>query len=233
MVDVKQGGTPVALPHSARGFEGDDFAIEFMADKIVFMAKSRGEHYTLHFGPVTGVMDLHRTWVGNGGTPCHETLFAIRHADLAALLYDLAPAAMGMTRLIRRLRVGWMHRRGIGIVHGLEPITDEQIAAITTKRPGRKRLMLVEEKFTANIQRPEYLDDVWDFPDGPFSLFDQRGRVGVGFKTTDRFGQARLHWVKLRDLHRFSRAMVQSLCAAAARYALRREQYAEYDLGSR
>jgi hypothetical protein len=164
---------------------------------------------------------------------CHETLFAIRHADMAALLYELAPAAIGMTRLIRRLRVGWMHRHGIGIVRGLEPTTDEEIAAITTKRPGRKRLMLVAERFTANIRRPEYLDDVWDFPDGPFSLFGQRGRVGVGFKTTDRFGQARLHWVKLRDFHRFSRGMVQHLCDAAARYALRPEQYAEYDLGSR
>ncbi len=192
-----------------------------MADKIVFMVKSSREHYTLHFGPVTGVMDLHRTWAGEGGVSCHETLFAIRHADLAALLSELAPDAVGMTRLIRRLRVGWMHRHSIGIVRGLEPTTDEQIAAITTKRLGRKRLMLVEEKFKASIQRPEYLDDVWDFPDGPFSLFDQRGRVGVGFKTTDRFGLARLHWVKLRDFHRFSRAMMQRLCDAAGRYALR------------
>jgi len=48
-----------SLPHGAIGIEGDDFAVEFRADKIVFIHKSagQGKHYTFHAGPNSGVFD--------------------------------------------------------------------------------------------------------------------------------------------------------------------------------
>lgn len=72
-----------ALPHGAKGIEGDGFAVEFRDDKIVFVPKSvgSGKHYTLHVGPNSGVMDVHETTIDSEGREQHRTLFALRKDD--------------------------------------------------------------------------------------------------------------------------------------------------------
>jgi hypothetical protein len=52
-----------ALPHGARGIEGENFAVYFGDDKVVVVPKStgRGKHYTFQAKPASGVMDLHET----------------------------------------------------------------------------------------------------------------------------------------------------------------------------
>jgi len=57
----------VKLPHGAKGFDLDPFAVLFCADKIVALHKSTGEHYTLHVGTNSGVLDVHRTWTDKDG----------------------------------------------------------------------------------------------------------------------------------------------------------------------
>ena len=61
------------------GIEGEDFAVEVDADKLVFVPKSAGaeKHYTLHAGPGSGVIDLHETQPGPDGQERHRTLFAM------------------------------------------------------------------------------------------------------------------------------------------------------------
>jgi len=59
------------LPHGAKGFEGNDFAIAFGADKTVFITKPRADgqpdeqgkemHYSFHAGTDSGAIDLHET----------------------------------------------------------------------------------------------------------------------------------------------------------------------------
>ena len=68
---------PYALPDGAKGIEGDGFAVEDRADKIVFVPKAEGSttDYTLHGGPNSGVIDLHETGRGDGGEalePAHQ-----------------------------------------------------------------------------------------------------------------------------------------------------------------
>ena len=54
---------------------------------------------------------------------------------------------------------------------------------------------------------PEFLEEVYDFPDGNFALFRRRRRIGIGFKTTVAGGgDVRLAWIKLTDLMRFGRS---------------------------
>lgn len=224
---------PTPLPNGATGIECGDFVIEFLRNKVVFLPKSRGEHCTLHFGPTSGVIDFHRTWTADGGSANHETLFAIRHEDLLALLAELTPSATHMSRLVRRLRLGWLHRHGITIVKGLEPTTHAEIAAVTNRHARRKRLVVDEDKVHENIHIPQFLDEVWDFPDGPFALFDHSRRIGIGIKTTDPSGQARLHWVHLRHLRRFFRVFHERLRKLVARHALPPDQYQRYGLYKR
>jgi hypothetical protein len=217
-----------SLPHGASGIEFGDFVIEFRNDKVVALAKDRGEHYTLHAGHASGILDIHRTWRDPDGTERHQTVFAMRHADLSAFLADLSPLTSGMFRLFRRLRPGWLYRNNIGVVRGLDPLTDEDMAAVTRRRPGRKRIVVDEDKLRANMRIPEYLDEIWDFPDGAFSLMAGGRRIGVGIKATDRTGRARLYWFKPRDVSKFFRAFEDRFIATALKYAIPREKYKEY-----
>ena len=143
------------------------------------------------------------------------------------MLADLIPAISGMFRIIRRLKLGWLGRHGIGIVRGLEPITEDEIAAVTRKRPGRKRLVIDEDQIRDQLRVPEYLEDVWEFPDGAFSLVAGGRRIGIGIKSTDPLGFARLYWFKLRDVTRLFHALEGPLIEAASKYAIPRERYAQ------
>src|SRR5438045_5472875 len=113
---------PYALPDGAKGIEGDGFAVEDRADKIVFVPKAEGSatHYTLHVGPNSGVIDLHETGRGDGET--HHTLFAARKDDLFGLLQEMARSFPKSQDCCVRWILGWLKHRNIGIARGIEPV---------------------------------------------------------------------------------------------------------------
>jgi len=219
---------PFSLPHGASGIELGDFVIQFGRDKVVALVKTQGDHYTLHAGHLSGVIDIHRTWRDIDGTERHQTVFAMRHADLAAFLRDLVPMTTGMLRLVRRLRLGWLYRTGMDIVRGLDPTTNDEVAVITRRRPGRKRLVFDEGLLRDNARALEYLEDIWDFPDGAFSVMLGGRKIGVGIKASDQHGNAWLYWFKLRDVSRFFSVFQDRLVASALKYAIPKEKYPDY-----
>jgi hypothetical protein len=150
-----------SFPHGASGIELGDFVIQSGKDKVVLLTKGQGEHYTLQAGHASGVLDIHHTREDLSGNERHQTVFAMRRADLADFLNDLMPMTTGMLRLVRRLRLGWLYRNDIGIVVGLEPVTDKDMAAITRRR--RKRLV-VDEDVLQDIpgQRRHNGREIWD-----------------------------------------------------------------------
>jgi len=77
------------LPHGARGFELEGLAIEFCGDKLLWIDRNRAEHYTMHMGSSSGVLDVHRTWTDADGLH-HQTVFAIKLSELPKALEDLA-----------------------------------------------------------------------------------------------------------------------------------------------
>jgi hypothetical protein len=216
---------PYALPYDAKGIEGDGFAIEFRADKIVFVPKAEGSttHYTLHAGPNSGVIDLHETG-GDGET--HHTLFAVRRDDLFGLLQEMAPIVAELLGLLRPLRLGWLKHRNIGIARGIEPVADTDIAAVTRKR--KKRLALDPELYRQNISYPEFLEDVYEFPDGNFTLLHKGRAIGMGFKGTDGQGNIRLFWIKRSDLLHFGQEWQRRLFEAMQRIAIPPDRYPDY-----
>jgi hypothetical protein len=219
---------PFSLPHGASGIEIGDLVIQAGKDKVVVLAKGRGEHYTLQAGHASGVLDIHRTLESLKGNERHQTVFAIHRADLADFLNDLMPMTTGMLRLVRRLRLGWLYRNDIGIVMGLEPVTDEDMAAITRRQ--RKRVVGDEDKLRNNIQIPEYLEDIWAVPDGVFSLVHRGRKIGIGIKATDHLGHSRLYWFKLRDVSRFFATFQNRLVATASKYAIPKERHTDYGI---
>jgi hypothetical protein len=216
------------LPHGARGIEGDNFALQFGADKIVFVPRSaaNGEHYTFHAGPASGVLDLHETQMTSGRSEQHRTLFAMRRNDIPAALGEMTPLLAELLALLRPLRLGWLKHRDIGIARGIDLISDEDIAAATCKRKGR--LAVDPELYQQNIFVPEFLEQVYDFPDGTFALFRRRRRIGIGFKTTVAGGDVRLSWIKLTDLMRFGRIWEPKVMTALASFSIPPERYADF-----
>jgi hypothetical protein len=218
-----------SLPHGAKGIESDDFAFEVGADKVVFVPKSagKGRHYTLHAGPDSGVIDMHETQALPDGQEQHRTLFALRSDDLTKVLGGLAPILPELFSLLRPLRLGWLKHRNIGIARGIDPVSDEDIAAVTRKNK-RRRLALDPQLYEQNVFVPEFLEEVYDFPDGNFALFHRGRQIGIGFKKTDAEGQVRLCWIKRRDLMRFGHDWQAKIGSALARIAIPPESYAEY-----
>jgi len=224
-----------SLPHGAKVFECEDFALFFGADKVVFIVKPRADqpveqgtekHYTFHAGPDSGVIDLHETLIAADGQKHYRTLFAMRTNDLPPVLQQLAPMVGEFLGLMRPLRLGWMMHRDIGIARGVDPLGDHDLAAVT--RNQKRRLVLDAQRYEQNIFIPEYLEQVYDFPDGNFTLF-QRGRnLGIGFKATDAGGHVRLIWIKRRDLMRFGNDWQQKVIDALRSAAIPPERYADY-----
>ena len=216
------------LPHGAKGIGGDDFAIEFGVDKVVFVPKSagKGKHYTFQARPASGVMDLHETTIDDNGREQHRTLFALQSDALPPLLQKMAPMVPDLLSLLRPLRLGWLKHRNIGIARGVDPVSDEDIAAVTLKR--KRRLIVDSELHKQNVFVPEFLDEVYDFPDGNFALLHRGRQIGIGFKKTCAGGEVRLFWIKLRDLMRFGNAWPDKVASALAEAAIPSERYAEY-----
>jgi hypothetical protein len=217
-----------SLPHGAKGIEADGFAVTFCGDKLVFIPKAEGsgKHYTLHSGPKSGVIDLHETDPAADGRDQHRTLFAVRHDDLAGLLGEATPMLREFLDLLRPLRLGWLKHRNIGIACGIDPVSDDDIVAVTRKRRGR--LTLDAGLYEQNVFVPEYLEAIYDFPDGNFALFHRNRRIGIGFKKTYANGNVRLFWIKRRDLARFVNNWGARVVTALESVAIPHASYAEY-----
>lgn len=216
------------LPYGAKGIEAGDIVLEHGKDKIVMLAKSSGDHYTLQAGTQSGIIDLHRTWRDDNGVTHHEAVFAMHHEQLTDFLATFATAPGELRKLLRPLRVGWLARQGIGIMYGLDPTTDEQIAAVTRRR--KKRLVLDEQQWQAAINVPAYLEDVYQFPDGAFSLFAGKRKIGIGLKKTDEHGRTHLYWLRLRDLRRLAIVWERRLTQAVQQHAIPQAEYHHYSI---
>jgi hypothetical protein len=209
-----------ALPDGAKGIEGDDSALEFRGDKVVFVPKrgDDGKHYTLHAGPASGVIDVHETARDSEGREQHRTLFALRKDDLLSLLQDVLSMVPELFGLLRPLRLGWLKHRNIGIARGIDPVSDADITAATRKR--KRRMALDAKLYRQNVFFPRYLEDVYDFPDGNLTLVHRRRNVGIGFKQTDAAGDIRLFWIKRRDMVRYGNDWQKKLISALQRFPI-------------
>ena len=178
------------LPHGARGIALGELILVLARDKIIWTSPAAREHFTLHLGPRSGILDIHRTRIAEDGSKMHTALYSISRVNLAALFESVAPAAISSLRgLLRRLRPGWMARRRVGAVLGLLP-EDVDLPRVTTVR--RRKLVVDPERLAAQMRIPERLEELYDLEDGAsFTLFACRNpgsprRLGMGVKFTDR-----------------------------------------------
>lgn len=218
---------------NAKGISLNKFAVHTGRNKIEFIPRMRNSsHYTLHFGVRPGILDLHETWRDQDGDK-HKTLFAMRLSGLPNLLTELGHgAAKSLSGIIRKLRLGWMGHHKIGLVLGSFP-TDQQLEAMPIV-VRKQRLVLSEQALATNIRTPEFLEDICNEPDGPFTLISmKRGKakqIGFGYKVTLPTGEPRLFWVKKSDILAVSHYLENQFVQAASKYAIPPECYSQYGL---
>lgn len=211
------------LPFGGRGLASEDFFVQFQGDKIVFGSRTSTEYYTLEFGSRSGIIDLHKTYLGGLGNKIHEPVGAIEVKAIPKLAEELSsPLIDSLKNLVRRTSIGWFSHRNIGIVKG--PYSNERDLNKVLRLGKKKRLIVDKQLVLDQIEIPEYLDDVFEYPDGMFRLISCRRRRtrGIGFlyKVTLPDGTPHLFWVKDRDLTRFGRQCGDLLLSKLKQYAL-------------
>ena len=80
----------------------------------------------------------------------------------------------------------------------------------------------MRKRYEQNIYVPEYLEEVFDFPDGNCSLYHRGCKIGIGFKKTAGKSAVHLFWIKLRDLARFGSAWQAKIAALSLASPFRR-----------
>jgi len=216
------------LPHGARGIDLEGLSAVFCSEKVIAFKAGDGEHYTLHTGWKSGIIDVHRTWKGPEGTENHQTIFAMRRDAIPAVCRDLASIEAEFIGLFRRLRLGWLKHRGICVVRGCLPTTSDEICKVTKKRRGR--LVFIEEEVRDQLYVPEYLDEIFEFPDGAFGLFKSGKNIGIGLKVTYQLREPQFYWIKMKDLSRFSGMWSRKILQVFMRHKIPPDQYSEHDV---
>lgn len=191
------------LPKGANGLDLGELVLALARDKLIFTPKGAREHYTLHLGPYSRVIDVHKTTLREDGTEEHLTLFSITHERLLAMLEALTtPFLELLMSLARPLNPAWMEKRRVGVIVGLLP-TGKEIAAVGRVR--RRKFAIDPQKLAARAWAPECLDDLYDIDAKIFTLFlDQRNKaprkIGYGFAVTDTRSRRRLMWIPDRNV---------------------------------
>jgi len=228
------------LPLGARGFYFGDLFFQVQPDKIVFGSRKPGEpHYTLMLGHYSGIIDLHKTSQGSSGMDRRETIGAIKVDDIQKLANKFASPIIGsLSKLIRPVSIGWLAHRHIGIVK--MPYSNDADLNKTLRFGKRKRFTIDGPSFAAQIEIPEYLDSVLDYPDGMFTLVARKRKKfpGIGFlyKVTLPDQGPRLFWVKTRDLYRVMRDLGEHIFSALKQHAVSEtavQEWLEINAGSK
>ncbi|MHB8390264.1 MAG: hypothetical protein ACYDBH_11880 [Acidobacteriaceae bacterium] len=187
------------LPHGAKGLYLGEATLMFSGDKLIMSPKGAREHLTVHFGPNSQRLDIHRTTTIADGSTAHTTFFSISHADLTAMLQDIAlPLMQTLMGIVHYVDPARMAQQQIGAIIGLFP-TGADIATVTHVHHGK--LVVDAKKISARIWSPEFLEDLYDLEDGEiFTLLSCKNRrrprrIGFGFPVIDRIGRRRLVWI--------------------------------------
>jgi hypothetical protein len=183
-----------------------DALVSFARDKLVLSSKAAGasEHITVHFGPVSKELDVHKTWTASGGVKTYQTLFKIAHADLERVMLELAaPILESLRSVARPLTLEYMERLNIGVIVGPLPTQANIAAAIEVRK---RRLTINENKLATLYSVPKFLEELYSLKEGEIFILiahaNRRNahRIGFGFPVTDQRNRRQLVWIPDKTL---------------------------------
>jgi hypothetical protein len=189
------------LPRAVKAIDLGEALVHFANEKLVVSSKAVGasEHLTVHFGPASKELDVHKTYTAGDGTKTYQTLFKIAYTDLERLMQELSgPIIESLMSMARPLTLEYMERLGMGAIVGPLPTQANLGVAIEVRK---RRLIVNEDKLAGQYSVPKYLDELYDLEEGKIFFLVSRAnrrkphRVGFGFPVTDQRNRRRLVWI--------------------------------------
>lgn len=176
--------------------------------KVVFKVTGEDSHITLHPGPYTGVLDLHRTreQLPDDDPAKYETLGKISHTEFTDRLNAIGPRSISeLLSLLRPIRLGWMIRRRLAIGPAFPP---ESVLPKITGIRLRSEQRGIGEPLNTLLRPPGFYEDVFECPGWSYLLFDWKKSsqtpYGVLFTYRDVNNHACMRWFKYRDVLRWA-----------------------------
>jgi hypothetical protein len=212
-------------PPQAKGIDAGDLRFVWGQDKIIFATKNRAEHFTVHFGPDSKVLDVHRTLEGPRGSTSHETLFSITHEKLVAIFSEIAhPLFRVLSGIAVPFPPSLLRRPDVTAIVGI-PLSLEQFVSVS--RMHKRRLAADPAKVRSRLWVAQSFDELQTIGDGEFFTVLSRRRnkqprhIGNGFAVSmEGGGRRQVAWI---PSHRFALAMSGAerlLRQAAARHGI-------------
>jgi hypothetical protein len=212
-----------------KGIDLGEVLLHFASEKLVISSKAVGarEHLTVHFGPASRVLDIHKTRTAADGTKTYQTLFEITHDNLERMVQELAcPILESLMGVARPLTPEYMQKRGIGALVGPVPTQANLGAAIEVRK---RRLTVNEKRLAAEYSVPKYLDELYNLEEGEMFILITRvnrgnpRRVGFGFPLTDHRNRRRLVWIPDRLLEEQLDRLSELFQTALAKFGVVRD----------
>jgi hypothetical protein len=197
----------------------NSLTLRFLSDgKVIVKLGDGNYHYTLHPGHTSGIVDLHRSdeHFPEGDTRRHRTLGTLRRSAIEDELRPTSPGMIGeLMSLWRPIHLGWMIRRRLGI--GARLPTGSEVAhvdGISIKQGPSE----CHAPLSNWIKRPEFYDEVLDYPDAAYILFDCAKRSSNPYAALFTYlghrGFVQMRWMKFRDLRRWATKWEPTFLAA-------------------
>src|SRR5271170_4238692 len=120
-----------------KGIDLDEALVIFAHEKLVISSKAPGarEHLTVHFGPQSGVLDVHQTHTAADGTKTYQTLFEITHTGLERMMQELAgPIIESLMSVARPLTPEYMEKLRLTAIVGPLPTQANLAPAIEVRK---------------------------------------------------------------------------------------------------
>jgi hypothetical protein len=178
--------------------------------KVLVVLEGTGLHYTLHPGHHSGIIDFHKTneRLPESDPSRYETLATIGKDEIVRNVEVIGKdPVMGLLRLLRPIRLGWIARRRLGVVAFPTEAELDRVSSIRIKAGPAEWV----EPLKGWMKVPEFIDDILLMPNTAFLLFDCRRPsqppYGVLFKVVGSHGVLSLCWFRLRDLKRWGAVM--------------------------
>lgn len=213
------------LPRAVKAIDLGEVLVHFARAKLVISPKSVGarEHFTVHFGPVSKALDVHKTQTTANGAKTYQTLLKITHVDLERMMQELiGPVVESLMYMARPLTLEFMEKMRMGAMVGPTPTQANVTAAVEVRK---RRLTINEEKLAAEYSVPKFLDELYDLEEGKIFILISHSnrrhthRVGFGFPVSDQRNRRRLVWIPDKVMNEQLDRLEKLFQTAAAKYA--------------
>jgi hypothetical protein len=197
----------LSISVAGSGHKSDELIIQLRPDgKVLVILPTKNLHYTLHPGHRSGIIDIHKTEHQSvPGTDGHSTLFSMPREEVPLQMRKLAPLFPQLLEMIRPIRLGWLFRKGYGIIRFPSESELAGVSRIEIRRSGASNTAMLKQLFYL----PKYLDEIMDSPDRAYLVFDANRRSvplrGIVLTYCAPNNRVRLCWLKFHDITRFQR----------------------------